>query len=580
MKIVSQSVTLEFITPNAAQLIERAGRTCYKSEGQITENTAEKFVKMIIARGHDSVLEHAYAIFRIVCDRGCCYSADTDVLTNEGWKAWPDVRGDEKFTTLTKEERIEYQDATALIVREFDGLLYGLSTSAVNLRVTPEHNMYVQKHDTQAAKRGEEPWQLIQAQDIVGKRVSYKRDAEQRLSLRTSFKIPDFSTTQGNRWGTEQAHTRKGGEFTTRQFARFLGYWLSEGSLEHTEGSSYQVHLFQNIGPVLNDMVALLNEMGYQSNVSANGDSEINKVVTVCDAALYTYLVPFHGALNKRIPREVLDTFSGADLLDLLLCHVSGDGSVHHRTHHMQAYTISRGLADDLQEAALYAGISATTWIDDRVGKSGGLPGLVHRHPCYVISYVTGKNTPLVNHGDKTFRGEPHEGWVPYTGKVYCVTVPNHTLYVRRKGRPCWSGNSHEIVRHRIASYSQESTRYCNYSKEKFGAEISVVQPPGLSNDAYGEWKASCERAEAAYSRMVSDNMAVPPQIARSVLPTCLKTEIVMSANFREWRHFLKLRTSKAAHPQMQEVAGMIRRILVEQCPEVFDDGEEHLPVR
>lgn len=70
MRIVPQSVELEFITPNAAQLIERAGRTCYKSEGKITADSADKFVKMVMERGHESVIEHAYASFRVICDRG------------------------------------------------------------------------------------------------------------------------------------------------------------------------------------------------------------------------------------------------------------------------------------------------------------------------------------------------------------------------------------------------------------------------------------------------------------------------------------------------------------------------------
>ena len=135
----------------------------------------------------------------------------------------------------------------------------------------------------------------------------------------------------------------------------------------------------------------------------------------------------------------------------------------------------------------------------------------------------------------------------------------------------CDRGVSHEIVRHRLGSYSQESTRYCNYGKEKFGAEITVIEPPFPSDAMRAYWWVACEEAERSYLMMVEKG--VSPQIARSVLPTCLKTEIVITYNFREWRHFLKLRTSKAAHPQMREVADMIRRTLVEQCPEVFGDG-------
>jgi len=136
----------------------------------------------------------------------------------------------------------------------------------------------------------------------------------------------------------------------------------------------------------------------------------------------------------------------------------------------------------------------------------------------------------------------------------------------------CDRGVSHEIVRHRLASYSQESTRYCNYSKNRFGNEITVIEPPGLAQVVRGrsEWRASCERAEEAYFKMMEDGCH--PQIARSVLPTCLKTELVMTCNFREWRHFLKLRTAAAAHPQMREVAGMIAKELAHISPACFGE--------
>jgi thymidylate synthase (FAD) len=134
----------------------------------------------------------------------------------------------------------------------------------------------------------------------------------------------------------------------------------------------------------------------------------------------------------------------------------------------------------------------------------------------------------------------------------------------------CDRGVSHEIVRHRIASYAQESTRYCNYSKDKFGSEITVIEPPGLDDHGREAWKLSMSIVEKSYSVLIE--LGQKPEIARSVLPMCLKTEIVMTANLREWRHFLKLRTAPTAHPQMREVAGMIRERLVQIAPNVFHD--------
>ena len=138
----------------------------------------------------------------------------------------------------------------------------------------------------------------------------------------------------------------------------------------------------------------------------------------------------------------------------------------------------------------------------------------------------------------------------------------------------CDRGVSHEIVRHRIASYSQESTRYCNYSKDNFGGEITVIEPcfliPGTK--AYAEWYTLCLNAEIAYFKML--DWGCGPQEARAVLPNSLKTELVMTANIREWRHFLKLRTSPAAHPQMREVANLLLEELKAKIPVVFDDIE------
>lgn len=135
-------------------------------------------------------------------------------------------------------------------------------------------------------------------------------------------------------------------------------------------------------------------------------------------------------------------------------------------------------------------------------------------------------------------------------------------------------GVSHELVRHRIASFAQESTRYCNYSNDKFGNEITVIKPCfwDETDTNFIEWKSTCEDAEAGYFRLLSDGAT--PQEARSVLPNSLKTEITVTANYREWRSFFKLRTAKAAHPQMREVTIPLLKELKAFIPIVFDDIE------
>ena len=151
----------------------------------------------------------------------------------------------------------------------------------------------------------------------------------------------------------------------------------------------------------------------------------------------------------------------------------------------------------------------------------------------------------------------------------------------------CDRGVTHEIVRHRLFSYAQESTRYCNY---KGGVTFIIPQwfsrPvregeyldfSDLSEDRVGQftppeisWLCMMLRNECDYQRLLSQGWS--PQQARSVLPNSLKTEIVITGNLREWRHFFKLRTAQAAHPQMREVADMMLANIKNQVPIIFDD--------
>jgi len=136
----------------------------------------------------------------------------------------------------------------------------------------------------------------------------------------------------------------------------------------------------------------------------------------------------------------------------------------------------------------------------------------------------------------------------------------------------CDRGITHELVRHRIASYSQESSRYCDYSAGKFGGELTFIKPCFWSEDDenFQLWKETMTQLEKNYLAMRA--LGAKPEEARSILPNSLKTEIFVTMNLRELRHFLKLRTAPAAHPQMRQIALKIFKILVEKLPAVFDD--------
>ena len=148
-------------------------------------------------------------------------------------------------------------------------------------------------------------------------------------------------------------------------------------------------------------------------------------------------------------------------------------------------------------------------------------------------------------------------------------------------------GVSHELVRHRIASFAQESTRYVNYSLDKFGNEINVINiSNGIRLDGkmknmdaktidviINEWLLAMSDAEKHYMKMI--DLGATPQIARSVLPNSTKTEITVTANYREWRNFFKLRVPGTAHPQMREVTIPLLKELKNRLPIIFDDISE-----
>lgn len=138
----------------------------------------------------------------------------------------------------------------------------------------------------------------------------------------------------------------------------------------------------------------------------------------------------------------------------------------------------------------------------------------------------------------------------------------------------CDRGVSHEIVRHRIASYSQESTRYCNYNQDKFGSELTLIKPCFWEEgqEKYEIWKSNMKMLEDSYNKLIA--MGAKPEEARGILPNSLKTEIVVTMNMREMRHFLRLRTSPKAHPQMRQVACILLRELKEKLPVLFEDIE------
>ena len=332
-----------------------------------------------------------------------CYDDQTEVLTLNGWKLFKDLKENDKVATLNpKTEQLEYHKPDRYISYDYRGKMFQvIGSNQIDLCVIPEHKMFVSKYKSANDWRD---YELIEAKDIFDDLVRYKKDCKWQGKEQKTIKI-----------GSK--------EIEMDTWLAFLGYFLSEGSLHYyknneTKSSQYQVIISQSkkANPdVCENIEAVLDEMGYKY-------SYIGHNYYISNKELYKHLENQDGQPSRFIPQEIKQ-LSSRQLTILFYALMEGDG---HRNNY---YTISKQLADDVQEIVLKIGKSAN--INQKKWSVNDL--------C-TVQIQTLQTRPRV--GEKrTNRNNAHNEWVDYNGKVYSCEVKNHILYVRRNGKTCWSGN-------------------------------------------------------------------------------------------------------------------------------------------
>jgi thymidylate synthase ThyX len=563
--------------PNGGELVvEFGGRACYRSwEPGLNPNVTKvrtdqrEYFANILRSAHGSVLEHANYSFALRnVSRVFCYDADTEVLTEDGWKKWPDVDGSETFATVDPDSgSLEYQKATEHFVGDYDGDMYRVRSEQVDLLVTPNHRMWVKAHDTQANKRGEEPYRVRLASEIFGKRVAYQKTAIWHGQETGTVEIP--GTKRMWKAHNSRTHTTRhyvGSRFPLEEFARFLGHWLAEGSL-----NGHQICIAQNRGEQLGAIAQNIRAMGPPAYQVATGPGAVRTQNVALRDSLASCGRKAH---EKCIPRYV-HSWGPSILRVFLEAYVDGDGSRRSDGNHTVISTTSPQMADELQVLAIKAGWSANIRVDDRTGLERVMPSgqrFKNACPCYIVSLVKTRTHPLVNHG-----GAKSDCWERYKGKVYCVRVPNGLLFVRRNGKPVVSGNTHELVRHRAGSaFSQESLRYVRL------ADIGFRVPPALE-PVREQVLAIVEQLEefqvSAASELGIDDEGVPFHVKKEVTsalrrlaPIGLSTDIIWTANARTLRHVIEMRTAPGAEEELRLVFDRIARMMQAEAPGLFQD--------
>lgn len=541
--------------PDGAQLCKVAGQLCYMSFApKRTMNAqAKKYFDNIKSSGHG------------------CYDEETEVLTSEGWKHWQDVKIVDKLATLNKEGIIEYHVPKKLIKYHHKGRMYRVESSGVDLLVTPDHKMYACQTTTKEG-REKSNYTLIPCVELDSKAHAY---------------------TKVGKWESSKGTIDK-------NILALLGFSIGDGYIDK-KYHTVRFHLRRD--RKIEWLRHICHEIGWDMKVE-DEDDKFSVHIHADYRDLFHSIYDKEG--NKVIPQWLLLESDRESLKSLLNGMLEADGC---KTDTGDIYdTTSKVLADQFQQLALHVGISANisqaSCYKERRHSIGD-------KPIYRLSLVTRKIKPEVN----KFAGcDGKSYWVEeWEGNVFCAEVENNTLYVRRNGKPVWSGNSvlehanytlllygisrsvtHELIRHRSGfGYSQLSQRFVSGKMLRFveRPEYQTDDPGGQAPSLHEQFIQRIERAASEYTTLTERLLAMQKagstilsaeartdlrkkvqQTARSVLPNETEAPIVVTGNTRAWRHVIEERASAHAETEIRALAIRILLCLRVADPVLFDD--------
>lgn len=354
-----------------------------------------------------------------------CYNVDTDILTDRGFINITQLNKQDKVATLNpSNDEIVYQPVKNIYKYSNIDKLYEISNQQIDLSVTLNHKMYIKK-------RGKDYFELVEAKDIIGKRVEYKKDGIWKCDYKPYVEIEDV-------------------KIPIKIYAEFMGYYLSEGctinAVNGRGAKDYLICITQVKPKTKEKMFKVTEQVAFLFGRNAFVNNSKN--IKISDKRLYNHLHPFGKSYEKYIPDIIMN--STQEVIRIFLeAYIDGDGNrkndCNRKTEQWSIFTTSKKMADQLQELALKAGWSANISEINKIGDISYINGrkVISKHICYRIGFNKKKNTSMVNHGHVKKQNAQSEGIVKYGGSVIGVEVAKyHTLYVRRNGKAVWSGNS------------------------------------------------------------------------------------------------------------------------------------------
>jgi len=481
VRLIKPSVEIISSTPDALKLIELAGRTCYKSEDKITEDSAEKFVVMILKRGHESVLEHAVASVRFVCDRGVSHE-------------------------LVRHRIASFSQESTRYVGSVDRDLYEIDN----------------------------PDDVVEAYEFG---MSMRRISELSAGKFTEWEVYSLLTEAGVKkrpgGNTGPVNDEFFGQIDTVEKAYLLGLIQADGSVR--EGKSCTLSISQHrdnswyIQRMVRDFI--------RPSAKRVKDKNCHSVI-ITSTKLVSDLVSMGLVVNKTYKQTEED-------IEKLW------GSVPNHLHH----AFIRGVLDGDGHIKFF---------------NQSNPGAT---PSCRLSWCGNKFLML-----------RIQDWLLSSFGYSCKVVPNGTIWVVTVSKPSVAKQviqkllegfvfpyGHPVKTARMIEQVGWEPSFQDWGDPRFQVIIPEWEV-GSPTPALWGWASAMDFAEDSYRKLIS--LGQRPEQARSVLPNSLKTELVMTANLREWRLFFKLRTALAAHPQMREVSIPLLRLMQARFPGCFDDIE------
>ena len=376
-----------------------------------------------------------------------CYDKETEVLTDCGWKKFSDVKYSDKICTLDiKSNNIEFQTPIKIHRYHHKGKMYRLKTKRVDLLVTPNHKILYSPCDFRRPPR----FILKEAEFLFNKSKRFKKDGFWKGKEIDYFILPSVKIKHGSRYYSG-LRNKKEKRLPIIPWLKFFGFWIAEGWTTEGKNGDYNVCISNKNHALISEMKKILQSFGY--NIFW---SDKTFTLRVRDYQLFHYLKQFGKCYRKFVPAEIKSL--SKELLETFLeYYIKGDGHVYGRSGKgLSATTSSAILRDDLQEIALKVGMSAYYKLDKKKGTPIFSPAYNYKkiykqkEDTWVIYFIRKNIHTVLPSIIKKY--EYVESWVDFEGPVFCVTVPNHVIYIRRNGIPVWCGNSDPAMNWRLSS--------------------------------------------------------------------------------------------------------------------------------